>query len=84
MAISHPKAPRARIARRNDPDANLPEVIELSPEEAWEEYARSAREQLGVAPAEFEKRWARGEYEDPAVHSKAVEIWMIRVSQPRV
>jgi hypothetical protein len=83
MAISRPKATRTSKSRRTeDSNAKLPPIVELTPEEAWEDYVNRAREELGVTPAEFEERWARGEYEDPPVHSAAVGIWMIRVEQP--
>jgi hypothetical protein len=83
MAISRPKAPRASRARRSeDAEANLPPIDELTPEEAWDLYVESARTLLGVTPEEFERRWARGEYDDPPDHSNAVGVWLIRTRRP--
>ena len=83
MAISRPKAPRKLKAQKSpDTEENLPPVIELTAQEAWDEYVRRAKHDLGVTPDEFERRWARGDYEDPPLHSDAVGVWMIRVSKP--
>ena len=82
MAISRPKAPRSRTPRQADPVSNLPEPIELTPEEAWNAYDALARELFGVPAEEFERRYDRGDYDDPQHHLKATSVRMRRTGRP--
>lgn len=45
-------------------DSELPEVIDLTPEEAEELLDREAREFLGMSGEEFRRKWKSGDFAD--------------------
>ena len=46
------------------------QIHELTDEEAWELFDRSARRYLGISGEEFMRRWDAGEYDDPDDRTK--------------
>jgi hypothetical protein len=84
MAVRKPSAPSKALSKQRSlvAEPSLPDVIVLTPEEAWEQYEAAARDLLGVSTTEFERRWAAGDYERSDDHGDAVGVWLIRTSRP--
>ena len=62
--------------------ANAVQMIELTPEQAWERFDAEVRETLHISGAEFVRRLKAGEYGDPDDDLKI--MWLAFACEPLV
>ena len=62
MAIA--PAPRKRAPRAKTSEFEVPEIVWLTPQQAWERFDAYTREHLGMSGDEYNAAWDGGELAD--------------------
>lgn len=72
-----------RRSRKASEEYRLPELVEISHEEAWARFDIRARELLGISGEEFIERLERGDYySDGAEDPRVTDLYFLMIHPP--